>query len=249
MALNIKIENFEGPFDLLLHLIRKNQMDIYNIKIHEITYQYLQYLNTMQEMDLEITSEFILIAATLLEIKSKLLLPKEKNNGLEDNNENNPRKELVERLLEYKGFKAAAIYLKNRESEIGISFYKKPEVIPEKQSDFTKNLLKNISIIDLYNIYSNLLNMLNSKMNKNNVLQQRIPVDQFKIEDKIEYLEKMLKDSPKLYFSDIAAKSSSKMEVVVTFLAMLEMIKLKNINVIQENNFKEIIIERIQKNE
>lgn len=246
MALNIKIENFEGPFDLLLHLIRKNQMDIYNIKIHEITYQYLQYLNTMQEMDLEITSEFILIAATLLEIKSKLLLPKEKNNDIEENNENDPRKELVERLLEYKGFKAAAIYLRNRESEIGISFYKKPEVIPEKHSDFTKDLLKNISIVDLYNIYNNLLNMLNSKMNRNNVLQQKIPVDQFKIEDKIEYLEKMLKNSPKLYFSDIASKSSSKMEVVVTFLAMLEMIKLKNINVIQENNFKEIIIERIQ---
>lgn len=246
MALNIKIENFEGPFDLLLHLIRKNQMDIYNIKIHEITYQYLQYLNTMKEMDLEITSEFIVIAATLLEIKSKLLLPKEKNDDAEDNNENDPRKELVQKLIEYKGFKAVAAYFKNKESESGTSFCKKPEVIPEKQSDFTNEILNGISIIDLYNIYINVINILKDKMNKNNVLQQRIPVDTFKIEDKIIYLNTMLKKSSKIYFSSIAAKSSSKMELVVTFLAMLEMMKLKNIKVIQEDNFKEIIIERIQ---
>lgn len=244
MALNIKIENFEGPFDLLLHLIRKNQMDIYNIKIHEITYQYLQYLNTMKEMDLEITSEFIVIAATLLEIKSKMLLPKEKSTDDEDNG-NDPRKELIEKLIEYKGFKAAAIYLRNREEEIGVSYYKKPETIEEKKNDYNKELLKDISIIDLYNIYNNLINMLNSKMNKNNILQQRIPIDQFRIEDKINYLRTMLIKSSQLYFSDIAAESSSKMEVVVTFLAMLEMIKLKAIRVTQEDNFKEIIIERI----
>src|SRR3712207_4469850 len=110
MSLNIKIENFEGPFDLLLHLIKKNEMDIYDIKIYEITTQYLNYINNMKELDLEVTSEFIVIAATLLEIKSKMLLPKQ---VVEENEEDaeDPRQELINKLLEYKKFKQVADYL------------------------------------------------------------------------------------------------------------------------------------------
>ncbi|GAE02350.1 segregation and condensation protein A [Clostridium botulinum B str. Osaka05] len=106
MPLNIKIHNFDGPFDLLLHLIKKNKMEIYDVSIYEITNQYLQYLNRMEELDLEITSEFIVMAATLIEIKSKYLLPKVEEEKEEE--ENDPQKELLDKLLEYKKFKAAA---------------------------------------------------------------------------------------------------------------------------------------------
>ncbi|NOV88853.1 chromatin segregation and condensation protein Rec8/ScpA/Scc1 (kleisin family) [Clostridium acetobutylicum] len=124
MTLNINIDNFQGPFDLLLHLIRKNKMDIYDIKIFDITNQYIQYLNEMKEMDLEITSEFIVMAATLIEIKSKYLLPKTKEEE-EEKEESDPTKELVSKLVEYKKFKLAADFLKNRELDYGEVFSKK----------------------------------------------------------------------------------------------------------------------------
>lgn len=115
MSISIKIENFEGPFDLLLYLIKKNKMEIYDIKIHDITTQYLDYINNMKEMDLDITSEFIVIAATLLEIKSKMLLPKENIDN--EDTEEDPRKYLMDKLIEYKKFKKVADWLKEKEKD------------------------------------------------------------------------------------------------------------------------------------
>eukprot|EP00831_Metopus_contortus_P021665 TRINITY_DN19735_c0_g1_i1.p2 TRINITY_DN19735_c0_g1~~TRINITY_DN19735_c0_g1_i1.p2 ORF type:complete len:146 (-),score=48.34 TRINITY_DN19735_c0_g1_i1:75-512(-) len=119
----IKIKDFEGPFDLLLHLIKKNQMNIYNVKIFEITNQYLNYLNTMKEMDLEITSEFIVVAATLIEIKSKYLLPKSKK---EDEEDEDDEKILLEKLILYKKIKGVSIYFKDKYLNTGEVFSKKP---------------------------------------------------------------------------------------------------------------------------
>ncbi|MCW8000078.1 segregation/condensation protein A, partial [Clostridium sp. cpc1] len=146
MPLNIKIHNFDGPFDLLLHLIKKNKMEIYDVSIYEITNQYLQYLNRMEELDLEITSEFIVMAATLIEIKSKYLLPKVEEEKEEE--ENDPQKELLDKLLEYKKFKAAAEFFKTRQKISGTSFSKKPEIIEVKNKETTtEELLKNVTML------------------------------------------------------------------------------------------------------
>lgn len=245
MPLNIKLENFEGPFDLLLHLIKKNQMDIYNVKIHEITTQYIDYLNEMRVMDLEVTSEFVVIAATLLEIKSKLLLPKPKQEETDENNEIDPQKELINKLIEYKKFKALALYLKEKEGQTGTYFTKKPEIIEDKHTTNNfQEIFNNITILDLFNIYNQLLDMYNSKLNTENVIQKKIPVDTYKIEDKMYFISEKLKIAKRIFFSELVGKENAKLEVVVTFLALLELTKDKEIRVLQESNFKDIIIER-----
>ncbi|MDP4144821.1 MAG: segregation/condensation protein A [Bacillota bacterium] len=249
MSLNIKIENFEGPFDLLLHLIKKNEMDIYDIKIYEITSQYLEYIDTMKEMDLEVTSEFIVIAATLLEIKSKILLPKSKDSENDDNLD--PRKELVDKLLEYKRYKLAAELLKEKEIDAGVIFTKKPEIIDDYLSEEIDNssLLKGISILDLYNIYEKLITRFNSKINTSNVISREIPVDSYKIEDKMDFLRSEILKNNHMRFSELIFSCANKIELVVTFLALLELIKLRQISVTQEDNFNEIYIEGVNVDE
>lgn len=246
MSLNIKIENFEGPFDLLLHLIKKNKMDISDIKIYEITNQYLEYIHTMEEMDLEITSEFIVIAATLIEIKSKLLLPKQKDDeSAVDLDEKDPEKELIEKLIQYKKFKNAALFLKEREQGAGRIFSKKPEIIEEKKKNVNpKDFLEGVSILKLYELYNNLITTYRNKINISNVINKEIPVDKFKIEDKMEYLKENIQIGKKVLFSDIINECTSKIEAVVTFLALLELMKLRCIIVVQEQNFTEIYVER-----
>lgn len=247
MPLNIKIENFEGPFDLLLHLIKKNEMDIYNIKIHDITTQYLEYLEDIRDIDLEITSEFIVIAATLLEIKSKLLLPKQdKEDG--EGEEDDPRKELINKLIEYKKFKYVASFLKEKEETAGIMFFKKPEIIEDKHYK-SEDILKDITILDLFNLYNDLINKYYSKMNTDNVINREIPIDKFKIEDKMEEISFKLSKCSKLCFSQVMEECKSKIEIVVSFLALLELIKIRAVRVAQEDNFKEIYVEEVELHE
>ena len=245
MSLNIKIDNFEGPFDLLLHLIKKNQMDIYDIKIYDITNQYLKVLENMKEIDLEVTSEFILIAATLLEIKSRMLLPKENN---EEDEEEDPREELIAKLLEYKKFKMVANYLKEKEENVGTMFSKKPEIIDDNKND-NKDILKDVTIIQLFNLYNELMNNYISKQNKFNVLNKEIPLDKFTVEEKIDELSIRVKKERNLYFSKIINECESKMEMVVTFLALLELIRLRVVSVVQDEIFSEIYIEGVNLNE
>lgn len=247
MPLNIKITNFEGPFDLLLHLIKKNEMDIYNIKIYEITNQYLEYLNGMKELDLEITSEFIVVAATLLEIKSQMLLPKKDEKKEE---EEDPRKDLVQKLIEYKKFKAASKFLRVRFIESGQVFSKKPETIEDKPSNASNDdILKNISMLDLYNLYNDLINRYRSKINQNNTLEVKISADKYRIEDKMLELKEIIRVGGKYSFREVVRKCESKIEVVVIFLALLELIRMRNIAIFQEDSFKEIYIERISSND
>lgn len=248
MSVNIKIQNFEGPFDLLLHLIKKNKMDIYDIRIYEITNQYLDYIHAMEEMDLEITSEFIIIAATLIEIKSKLLLPKNKNDeSAADMEEEDPRKELMDKLLQYRRFKTIAVLLKDRELGTGRMFSKKPEIIEEKKKVIEPSeFLKGITMLRLYEIYNNLIIIYSNKMNTSNAINREIPIEKFRIEDKMEYLRENIRFGEKVIFSSMVNDCISKIEIVVTFLALLELIKLKVVAVVQEQNFKEIYIERME---
>lgn len=249
MALNIKIENFEGPFDLLLHLIKKSEMDIYDIQIHEITNQYLQYINQMKEMDLEVTSEFILIAANLLEIKSRMLLPNYTEDETAADKEVDPRKELVSKLIEYKKYKAIAEILRKKEEEFGVVFTKKPEIIIDNSRNEEIDILSDITMLELYNLFNELMNRYYSKTNNGNTLQKEIPIDSYKIEDKMEFLRQNLKQGKTVIFTDILITCESKMEKVVTFLALLELIKLKSVRVLQEKNFTDIYVERIENNE
>lgn len=238
----IKINDFEGPFDLLLHLIKKNQMSIYNVKIFEITNQYLNYLNEMKEMDLEITSEFIVVAATLIEIKSKHLLPKSKK---EDENEEDEEKNLLEKLIVYKKIKSVSAFFRDRYISTGEVYGKKPEIIEEKKEDNSNiDLFKNTNLIELFNIYNNLLEIYNNKQNRNNVIQKKIFVDKYKIEDKLEFIKNKLMNENVSTFSEITKDCECKLECVVTFLALLEMIKQRMVKVYQSDNFMNILIER-----
>ncbi len=242
---SIKIKDFEGPFDLLLHLIKKNQMDIYNVEISKITNQYLKYIDEMKFMDLEITSEFIVVAATLIEIKSKHLLPKIKKDEEED--EEDQEKNLIEKLILYKKIKKAAEFFKDRYVNSGELYTKKPEIIEEiNLTNNNEDIFKNLTLLELYNMYNNLLEIYNSKQNKANVIQKRIYVDKYKIEDKLKDLLGLIENNEVSKFSEIIDKCECKLECIVSFLALLEMVKLKKVRVYQSDSFDNILIERRQ---
>lgn len=240
----IKVADFEGPFDLLLHLIKKNKMDIYNVEIYKVTNQYLEYLNTRKVMDLEITSEFIVVAATLIEIKSKNLLPKVKVE--EEENEEDIEMKLMERLIEYKRFKAVSEFFNDKYVSSGEVFSKKPEVIEEIKLEKVDNddIFKNITLLDLYNIYNKILENYREKQNKVNVVQKKIYVDKYKVEDKMEELLKKFNSVEVIEFNNLMKESSCKLETVVIFLALLELIKIRTIQVFQNENFSNILIKR-----
>lgn len=243
----IKVADFEGPFDLLLHLIKKNKMDIYNVEIYKITNQYLRYLEQMKEMDLEITSEFIVVAATLIEIKSKTLLPKVKVE--EEVDEEDIERKLLEQLILYKKIKGATVFFRERYISSGDIYTKKPEVIEEIKGPINNDeLFKNITLLDLYNIYNNLLENYANKQNPR-VIQRKIYVDKYKIEDKFDYLLERLKDGRVADFSDLIDTCECKLETVVTFLALLELIKQRRVKVTQITNFSHILVEKRDEDE
>lgn len=235
----IKIENFEGPFDLLFHLIEKNKIDIYDIPIALITEQYIDYIEAMQEMDLEVTSEFLVMAATLIYIKSRMLLPKKIT---EDNEEEfaDPREELVARLLEYKKYKEFAEELKEREKIHVLVYYKLPEII-EVENKNTQ--LIGLNINDLVSAFKGILDKTAIEKQRNKEAFSQILVrDKVSVAKKIRDISKVLKNKKNLKFAELFETSSSKMEKVAAFLAILELIKLKRIIIEQKSNFSDIFI-------
>ena len=243
--MDIILNNFEGPFDVLLSLIKENEMDIYDIKIAEITKQYLDYLNEIKSLDLELTSEFIVMAARLIEIKSKLLLPKSKEETEEEGID--PRKELMEKLIEYKKFKLAATYFKDKEDNSGVVFSKLPEIlIDNNEKVILSELLKNITLEGINTIYIQVMTRFKNKVNPSNTLQREIPVEVFRMEDKMQELKRRIHLERKMNFTSYIASCESKMEVVVSFLALLELIKIKAVTVYQDGSFAEILMERVE---
>lgn len=248
MSVNIKIDNFEGPFDLLLHLIKKNEMDIYNIRIYDITNQYISYLRTMKEMDLEITSEFIVIAASLIEFKSKQLLPKKKKDT-ENEELIDPEQQLIMRLLEYNKFKSAAKYFKLKMNLCGEVYSKMPELINDFKTLNRHDLLKSTSLRSLNNVYKKLLLNYKKKVNTESLIGKKISMDVYRVEDKMEVILNKLRIKRKFLFNDLLEECGHKLEIIVIFLALLEVVKTKKVNVFQEGNFSEIYIEGIDENE
>ncbi|MGL6107394.1 segregation and condensation protein A [Romboutsia sp.] len=239
MKYNIQLQVYEGPLDLLYDLIAKHKIDIKDISIIEITKQYISYLEMLEKMDLEITSEFIIMASKLLEIKSRYLLYKQKN----DEEEEDPRLELMEKLQEYKKFKMAAENIKSNVSYINELFYRKREeiVIDEKVNleDISIEAIKNILpfILKVKSVENENKDINDEKLNK--IVRGKI----ISVEEKMHYIRNVISKENKVRFSKII-ETCNKDEVIATFLSILELIKAKEIFVEQDLFFDDIIINK-----
>lgn len=243
MALSVKLEAFEGPLDLLLHLIDKNKVDIYDIPIVMITEQYMDYIRQMETEDMNVMSEFLLMAATLLDIKCKMLLPKEVN---EEGEEEDPRAELVQKLLEYKMYKYMSYELKDRQFLAEKNMYKEP-TIPDEIKKYQPpldygTLLGEMNLKKLHHIFKETVKRKEDKVDPIRSQFGRIEKDEINLEEKTSYIEKFVEENKKISFRDLLEKQNSKMEVIVTFLVILELMKVGVITIEQNDVFDDILI-------
>lgn len=246
MGIPVKLEAFEGPLDLLLHLIDKNKVNIYDIPIVQITEQYLEYIKEMKRQDLDVMSEFLVMAATLLDIKSKMLLPKEVD---EEGEEIDPRAELVEKLLEYKMYKYISFDLKDRHMDAGHSLYKKPtvpeEILAYQEPVELDKLLDGLSLSHLNDMFQTLIKRQAGRVDPVRSKFGTIEKEEFSVEDKTVFIEAYINEHSPAMFSDLLSDGASKVEIIVSFLVILEMIKGGKIRVTQTELFDDIIIERL----
>lgn len=243
MNLEVKLQAFEGPLDLLLHLIDKNKVNIYDIPIVEITDQYMEYVKAMDKQDLNIVSEFLVMAATLLDIKSKMLLPKEVN---EDEEEEDPRQELVEKLLEYKMYKYMSYELKDKHQDAGNSICK-PPTIPEEVKKYEppvdlEKLLDGLSLNKLERIFKDVIKRQEDKIDPIRSKFSKIEKEEVSLEDKIDYILNYAIEHNNFSFRKLLEKQKSKTQIIVTFLAVLELMKMGKINIVQRYIFDDIDI-------
>ena len=243
MGIPVKLEVFEGPLDLLLHLIDKNKIDIYDIPIVEITNQYMEYIQEMQKRDLNIMSEFLLMAATLLDIKCRMLLPVEVN---EEGEEEDPRAELVEQLLQYKMYKYMSYELKDRQID-GEKLWFKEASIPAKVMEYQEPvdldiLLEGVTLSRLNQIFQDVMKKQYEKLDPVRSKFGKIEKEEVTVDDKMDYLNEYILTHKKFKFRDLLQNQKSKLHVIVTFLAILEMMKMGTIRVEQENTFDDIFI-------
>lgn len=237
MKYNIQLQVYEGPLDLLYDLITKHKIDIKDISIIQITKQYLDYLDMLEQVDLEVTSDFITMASKLLEIKSKYLLYKQRNNE----EEQDPRDELVEKLVEYKKFKNATNDLKDNVNYIEDIFYrKKEEIIVEDKLD-----LEGISIDSIMKILPHILKVKSEELEevKDDKLKKIVRSRIISVEEKMTYVRNIIKENESIRFINLI-ESNDKNEVIATFLSMLELIKTKEVVVVQDLFLGEILIKR-----
>jgi len=233
------IGDFEGPLDLLLHLIKKSKMEIFDVKISEITKEYLNFINEMNEMNLDIASEYLVMAAELIEMKSRKLLP---NKNDEDENaelEDDPEEELKRRLIEYKKYKESTLEFRNLE-EKRLSYYTKA---PESLEKYSKEKVENngnLGINDLLEAFQKLL----ERQEYNKPVNTKIARKELSVKERIVTIRDILKEKKKINFVELF-DDFSKPYVVVTFLSVLEMAKNKEIILKQDNNFGEIYLERV----
>ncbi|MBU0895471.1 MAG: segregation/condensation protein A [Candidatus Omnitrophica bacterium] len=235
MTYKVKLEVFEGPLDLLLYLIKKEEVDIYDIPIAKITDQYLEYMELMQLLDLTIAGEFLVMAATLMHIKSKLLLPPDETE-VESEEELDPRVELVKRLLEYKKFKEAAAELAQKESHQKHFYARVGSGINMDELPAAKDEFFEASLFDLITAFTKVLRDIPKEM------FHEIIKDEFTVSEKIHDVLHMLVDNRKVMFTDLFKAAKNKAEIITTFLAILELIKIREISIIQHAHFGEIEI-------
>lgn len=243
MGIPVKLQVFEGPLDLLLHLIDKNKIDIYDIPIVEITNQYMEYIRAMETRDLNIMSEFLLMAATLLDIKCKMLLPKEIN---EEGQEEDPRQELVEQLLQYKMYKYMSFELRDRQVEGERVLYKDPS-IPEEVREYMEpvdldKLLGDLTLSRLNHIFKDVIKKQGDKIDPVRSKFGTIEKEEVTMSEKMGVVELFARKNRTFSFRNLLESQSSKTQIVVTFLVILEMMKTGEICIEQEQPFDDIVI-------
>jgi segregation and condensation protein A len=245
MAIDVKLQVFEGPLDLLLHLIEKNQVNIYDIPIVMITEQYLEYVNEMQRQDLDVMSEFLVMAATLINIKAKMLLPKDEE--LDEEEDDDPRAELVRRLLEYKMYKYAATELKDMELDASYAVYKNP-TIPKEVANYKEQvdpveLCDGMTLNKLNEIFQMVIKKQVDKIDPIRSKFGTIEKEEVNIEDKMEEVREQIAGLRGISFRTLLEIQASKINIIVTFLAVLELMKTGVVTVRQDTLFGDIIID------
>jgi segregation and condensation protein A len=243
MSLSFKLEAFEGPLDLLLHLIDKNKVNIHDIPIVEITEQYMEYIQDMETKNLDIMSEFLVMAATLIRIKSQMLLPKDET---KEEEQGDPRQELVERLLEYKMYKYISLELKDRELDAAKILYKE-STIPDEIADFkeeinTADLLSDLTLAKLHKIFESVMKKQTDKIDPIRSKFGRIEKEEINLNEKITEIQLYGLKHRTFRFRGLLMAQCGKMEVIVTFLGVLELMKMGQIQIQQSNIFDDIII-------
>ncbi len=247
MAIEVKLQAFEGPLDLLLHLIEKNKIDIYDIPIADITDQYLEYVRNMDQEDMDITSEFMVMAATLIDIKCRMLLPKEVD---EEGEEIDPRAELVQQLLEHKEYKAISERLRVYAERAG-DVVTRPQILPKEVAHYRpavdpEELLNGVTLEKLHDIFQFVMKRQEEKVDPIRSKFGHIEKDEVSLPDKLDYVELVTRRKRKVSFKYLLEKQKTKMQVVVTFLAVLELMKLGRIQCVQEETFGDIEIESME---
>lgn len=236
----LKLDNFEGPLDLLCHLIDKNKMDIYDVKLSEITDQYIEYINEMEKQNLDVTSEFLVIASTLLFLKSKELLPKETDDETEITEE-----ELIRRIIEYKKYKEISQKFKDMLTENNRRFYKIPDTIELPKQKIEKDYSPEL----LYQNYQRMMNNLKTKMNKNAENIEKIAItDTYTVTSKVKEIFRELSKKPRFVFNKLfSIKAKPKAEVVTAFTGLLELTRRNKVVASQEELFGDIVVEKSKK--
>ncbi|MES2996594.1 MAG: segregation/condensation protein A [Verrucomicrobiota bacterium] len=233
----VRLEIFEGPLDLLLYLIKKEELDVHAISIESITKSYLDYINTFKLLNLDIASEFIVMAANLMYIKSRTLLPRTEQPPEEDAEDDDPRWELIRQLIEYKKFKDAAGFLSIREVEQEGRFAHQPD--PSEKPEELPAELAEVSIFDLIRAFQNVLKRFEQAHDFGDIVD-----DRFTVSDKIDFLLGRVGPGDSQRFEDLFQSAATKSEVIVTFLALLELMKLNQFLVRQDQLLGNIVIER-----
>lgn len=236
----VKLDVFEGPLDLLLYLIKRDEVDIYDISIERITKQYLDYMAAFQVLNIELAGEFIVMAANLLYIKSRMLLPVDQQMAEEEAEEDDPRWELIRQLIEYKKFKEAAARLRDKEA-LQENLFPRIPVVPDLAP--SENLLvEEVGIFDLIHAFQKILKRLEQKPED----LREIFAENYTVSEKIDYLLRVTSSGISMRFEELFADVASRAEIVVTFLAMLELIRMKQLRIRQEAQFGEIWIDRAE---
>lgn len=242
MSVQYKLDSFEGPLDLLLHLIDKSEIDIQDVSISEITHQYMEYLDEAKELELDITSEFLVMAATLLAIKSQQLLPKPPvfENDYDEWYDDGPdlREELIQQLIEYRKFKQIAEELKGKEFQRSLVFSREPEDMSIYQKDSYVNPLEGIDLNDLVKALQKAL----KRANRRDVIAT-VSRDEISVKDRIKDIVEVLRQFETVRFSKLIRDNMAKHEIVVTFLSILELMKMKHIRCYQHGLFDDIVIQ------
>ncbi len=243
MELTVKLDTFEGPLDLLLHLLEKNKVNIYDIPIVEITNQYMDYIHEMERQDLNVMSEFMVMAATLIDIKARMLLPKKQ---AEEEEEEDPRAELVQQLLEYKLYKSIAYELKDRQIDADKLMYKAP-TLPAEVSEYVQpvdieELLSGLTLNRLNRIFESVMRRQADKIDPVRSRFGKIEKEEVSLEEKMADLENFAQTHRTFSFRGLLQRQAGRVQIIVTFLAVLELMKTGKIEIVQEKAFDDISI-------